>query len=191
MAHLLNDLRGLHRPMKKAVITELVGNLAGSTPAVVVKDFRFPLGRIQSAKIAEAINSLDTSLVASILSGNAQTYVLVDGQTLKVKIDGGAEQTATFNTADFADIGAATAAEVAAVLESDIVGATSIAETNKVKITSDLITGGGSVQVTGGTANTALGFSTTTVEAQKALTAKQLHDPWSKKTIDRLKLVTV
>lgn len=89
---------------------------------------------------------------------NAETYALSDGQTLTVKVDVGAEQTATFNTGDFVDINNATAAEVAAVISTDITGATGGTAAGDVTITSDA---GISIEVTGGTANAVLGFPTT------------------------------
>jgi len=61
MANLLDDPRGFHRPMSRAVIDKLVSALTGSTPTVVAKDFRFPLNRESADKIAAAINSVDTS----------------------------------------------------------------------------------------------------------------------------------
>lgn len=96
----------------------------------------------------------------SVTSGNAETYLLVDAQVLTLSVDGGAPQTATFNTGDFVDISVATAAEVAAVIESDITGVTVTLDTGKVVITSDLVGTDSGVQVTGGSANTALGFDT-------------------------------
>jgi len=96
----------------------------------------------------------------TVTSGNTQTYALVDGQTLTVRVDGqSAAQTVTFNTADFAAIGAATAAEVAAVISTDLASPSATGGTSggAVTITSD---SGGSILVTGGTANAALGFAT-------------------------------
>ena len=102
---------------------------------------------------------LDKRPVA-VTAANAENYALSDGETLTVKVDGqSAEQTVTFNTADFADIGNATAEEVAAVITTDLVlpPATGSGTVNPV-ITSD---SGGTIEVTGGTANGALGFPTT------------------------------
>lgn len=91
---------------------------------------------------------------------NTETYVLSDGQTLTVKIDGGAVQTITFNTAEFVAIGAATAAEVAAVINAEITGASADVTGGAPRITSDKRGTASSVQITGGTANAALGFPT-------------------------------
>jgi hypothetical protein len=96
----------------------------------------------------------------AVTSSNAQTYALVDAQTLLVAVDGAAAATATFNTADFSDITNATAAEVAAVITTDISGATAAAVGGAVVITSSTTGATSSIQVTGGTANAALGFAT-------------------------------
>jgi len=103
---------------------------------------------------------------ASIECANAETYALTDGWTLTVKIDQGSVQTITFNTADFVAIGAATAEEVAAVINEDLVGGSATATTGgtEVTITSDKKGTGSYVEVTGGTANGALGFSTSPVQ---------------------------
>jgi hypothetical protein len=100
---------------------------------------------------------------ASITSGNPETYALVDGQTLIVEVDGGAPQIATFNIADFGDINNATAAEIAAVILTDILGVTAADVAGSVVITSATAGLLSSVQVTGGTANAALGFSTSLI----------------------------
>lgn len=105
---------------------------------------------------------------AAVVAGNSETYALSDGQTLTVKVDQGAEQTATFNTADFGAIGAATAAEVAAVINTDITGVTASDQNGSVWIESDTDGGGSAVQVTGGTANASLGFSTTLSKGMNA-----------------------
>ena len=100
---------------------------------------------------------------AAITSGNAETYALTDGFTLDVAVDGGGVLTATFNTADFGNIALATAAEVAAVITTDITGATAADVGGSVVITSSTTGSSSNLTVSGGTANTALGFSTTQV----------------------------
>jgi uncharacterized phage protein gp47/JayE len=98
------------------------------------------------------------SEAAAVKNGSAEPYVLSDGQTLLVKVDGGSIQTATFNTGDFVDIGAATAAEVAAVLNTDITGQAANDAGGYVRAASDNADGETStIEVTGGTA-TALNF---------------------------------
>jgi phage tail-like protein len=92
----------------------------------------------------------------------AETYSLADSQTLLVEVDGGGAQTITFLLADFLDITAATAEEVAIVISAQITGAEASVDLASGKITIRTLTQGtsGSVQITGGTANPALGFST-------------------------------
>jgi hypothetical protein len=124
---------------------------------------------------AKGINNIDTpvsgwSEAAAIKSANAETYALSDGQTLTVKVDGGAVQTATFNTGDFAAIGAALAAEIAVVINTDITGVLATDAGGKVRIESSNTDGAtSSVEVTGGTANAAIGFSTTEVAGMNPL----------------------
>lgn len=91
-------------------------------------------------------------------AGNTGPYALVNGQTLIVEINGGAAQTVTFLTAQFVAIGAATAAEVAAVVNNALAGASSDVNTNAVRISSDTFGTDSSVEVTGGTAAAAFAF---------------------------------
>lgn len=100
---------------------------------------------------------------AALTNQNNATYGLADGDTLTVQIDGGSTQTVTFHSSEFVDISAATAAEVVAVLNASLVGASaSVASGPKVTITSDKKGTGSSVHVTGGSANASgkLHFST-------------------------------
>lgn len=109
--------------------------------------------------------AVDTELAAQIVSGNPDLYDLTNGDTLKMEIDGGAEDTATFTDADpeIADIDNATAAEIAAAINDDIAGATAAAVTvsglNYVQIKSNTSGAASSVKITGGTGTyAALGF---------------------------------
>lgn len=108
-----------------------------------------------------AITATFNAAAASLTSGNTETFALADAQTLTVEIDGGATQTITFNTAAFADIANATALEVANVINAALAGGGAAVSTGAVRIFSDSLGTDSSVQVTGGTANAALGFSTT------------------------------
>lgn len=141
-------------------------NATGDPANVAVQATAEETGPIQAD--AYSIDQIETpvsgwSAQAALDNDNSQPYTLSDGQTLTVKVDDGSVQTATFNTGDFADIANATAAEVAAVIDSDITGASSVAVSGKVRIESDTDGPGSALEVTGGTANTALGFSTTKV----------------------------
>lgn len=93
-------------------------------------------------------------------AANAPTYALADGQDLTVSIDGGPVQTIIFNTAEFVDIANATGAEVIAVINAEIVGAFADLDGGNPRITSDKRGTDSGVNVTGGTANAALGFTT-------------------------------
>jgi len=117
---------------------------------------------------ADTLDTIKTPAVGwtaktAIVNDTAETYALVNGQTLTIKVDDGAEQTALFETADFAAIGAATAAEVAAVIDADITGASSfeLGTTGFVFLESDTDGAGSVLEVTGGTANPVLAFDTT------------------------------
>ena len=92
----------------------------------------------------------------------AENFVIVNAQTLTVSIDGGAVQTISFLTGEFVAIGAATAEEVAAVINAKITGALATVTSGgtKVTITSDRRGTGSGVNVTGGSANGVLGFTT-------------------------------
>ncbi len=87
---------------------------------------------------------------AVYLAGNSETYILGDGMTLDISVDGGMPQTATFNTADFGNIALATAAEVAAVIAGDVVGLTAVDNAGKVELTSASNGPGASLLATGG-----------------------------------------
>ena len=135
------------------VLTNAGLPVEGLTIADITVEFRKEGGLFTAKSLADT--------AGTITSGNAETYALVNGQTLLVAVDGGGAQTALFETADFADIANATAAEIATVINTDVTGVTAAGGTGSVVITSDTTGATSSVQVTGGTANTALGFATT------------------------------
>jgi hypothetical protein len=95
---------------------------------------------------------------AITISGNSQTYALVDAQTLSVRIDGGVVQTATFNTGDFVDISNATAVEVARVITADITGAVAYVTATRLTIESLTVGVNSQIAITGGAANSILNF---------------------------------
>lgn len=101
------------------------------------------------------------SVPAARETTNAQTYNIAPGATTTVKIDRGGVQTITYLASDFADPTHATAPEVAAAINRQIVGAVATATSGatKVTITSNLRGVGSFVEVTGGTANAALAFN--------------------------------
>lgn len=89
-----------------------------------------------------------------------EPYILTDGNTLELKVDGAAApQVVTFAAADFADIGAALASEVAAKINATIAGAAADVDGAAVRILSASTTPEATaVEVTGGTARGKLGF---------------------------------
>lgn len=107
-----------------------------------------------------------TATAAARESTGTENFALSNGMTLTVKVDQGTVQTITFLTGEFVSIGAATAEEVAAVINAKIVGAKASATSSgtKVTITSDKRGTGSYIEVTGGTANTPLNFATAQVQ---------------------------
>lgn len=105
----------------------------------------------------------------AIKSGSTETFNLTDSDQLKMKVDGGSEQIATFNTGDFVDINNATAAEVAAVINTDITGVTADDAGSKVWIETDSETG--SIQITSEPSGTPFSFSTELIEGMNRLDA--------------------
>ena len=113
---------------------------------------------------AYAINTIATpvagwSAKAAENSLNDEPFPLVNGQTLEIQVDEGSTQTVTFVTGDFADIGNATAQEVADAIVAATTGLSAIDANGEVRIYSDTDGAGSAVQVVGGTANPALGFT--------------------------------
>lgn len=108
------------------------------------------------------------SAAAWLFNGTPEPYDLDDGDTLQIQIDGGIVQTVTFETGDFVDIDAATAAEVAAVIAASITGGDSDAIGTLVRILSDTEGTGSSVQIVGGTAAVKLDFSTDIMEGMNS-----------------------
>lgn len=108
-----------------------------------------------------------TGTAAARASG-AGTFNLSDGQTLTVSISSGPVQTITFHTAMFNSIAAATPAEVVAVLNAyfasnSIPAVATVTSSTHVTITANQLGLGSGVNVTGGSANTALGFTTSNI----------------------------
>lgn len=135
---------------------------SGSVTGTEVETFDFEPGEQISVDVdggGAAAATFDAT-AATRTAGSTGTYALSDGQTLTAAIDGGSVQTVTFNTAEFSDIGAATAEEVAAVMNAELTGCSVDVDGNAPRITSDKRGTDSGVNVTGGTANTALNFTT-------------------------------
>ncbi len=89
---------------------------------------------------------------AFILSNNDETYELTNGDTLSISVDGATPQVATFNTADFSLMSAATAQEIINVINRDLVGLTASVVANKIRLqTNSWDWATGSIEVTAAT----------------------------------------
>ena len=95
---------------------------------------------------------------AQVAAGGPGPFVLADGQTLTLRFDGGPEQVVVFAAVAFGDIGAAEAGELAAVINGQIVDGKATVEAGVLTLASDIEGSSSQVEVTGGTANAALGF---------------------------------
>ncbi len=142
---------------------------AGPTPAVLTGTATEPFALHDGDRVVVSVNGgpdIDAvfgGTAASVATGIPGPYALVDGMTLLLRIDGGAEQRVTFAASDFVNVAQATAQEVAAALNASIVRARAIRGAD-VRIVSDTIGAASRVEVTGGTANTVLGFPTASAQ---------------------------
>ncbi|MBI4785211.1 MAG: hypothetical protein HY785_28480 [Oscillatoriophycideae cyanobacterium NC_groundwater_1537_Pr4_S-0.65um_50_18] len=75
------------------------------------------LGLTGEAKGTNDANN-NPATYARMVSSKHAPFALTDGMTLKIKVDGGAIQTVTFKASSFTNIGAATAKEVAQVIDA-------------------------------------------------------------------------
>jgi len=113
--------------------------------------------------LAKTLDTIQTpvsgwSAAAQLTCGTAENYAL-DGKSLTLKVDRGSVQTVTFAAGD-----PWTAAAAAAEIASQTSGLTASAQNSRVRLKSDTEGTGSAIEVTGGTANTPLAFSTTEVK---------------------------
>lgn len=103
----------------------------------------------------------NSGLPAQIVGANVEPFALVAGQTLELTLNGATTPvTVTFNAADFSAIGAASAAEVAAVINRQAPGVrAAVSPDRRVLLASTQVGGTARVAVTAGAAATALGFT--------------------------------
>ncbi|MCP4568608.1 MAG: hypothetical protein GY841_13610 [FCB group bacterium] len=151
-----------------------VSNVSGVDATVSTTAESSDTGSIQG--LSGTIDTIVTSIsgwsaAAAITNDTAETYDFSAPRTLYVEIDEGEEQEINFSTIDFSIPAAGTAIEVAAVLDSDLTGASAAAVGTKVRIYSDTEGTGSAVQVTRGSANTYLGFSTDLIKGFNTLDA--------------------
>lgn len=144
-------------PVLSAVAAASSGSVTGS----VVGPYAMTTGMTLLVAVdgAAAATATFTGVAATRLSTTG-TYLMTNGMTLTLAFDGGSVQTVTFSTAQFANIAAATPAEVAAVINASVTGGLAAVDTNAVRVTSDRKGTGSGVNVTGGTSNAVLIFTT-------------------------------
>jgi hypothetical protein len=146
---------------------DTAGTAAGPAKAVSTNPAPWLVSTGQTlAVIVDGGSTLTTTFTgaAAFVQSSTATFDLANGETMLVGVDsyaGGAPQTITFTTSQFVSIAAATAAEVAAVFNAQFIGGAAIVTSNKVQFQSDTIGTASVLNVTGGTALTALGLTVT------------------------------
>ena len=176
-----------YRALPTAALAAAAGAQLGSVAAPF--DFRGAVSPYTVLVDLDQANSPTTVTFAALAgaretTGGSGAWHIDEGFLLNVKIDGqAAAQVITFSAAGFVDHTNATAAEVCAQINAQILGArATVTNTTKVTITSDRKGTSSFVEVTGGTANAVLGFSTVKTTA----TASDMAD-WGAVTIAELK----
>jgi len=100
-------------------------------------------------------------------SGNMEPFAVSAGDDLHVKVNG-ASFSIVFHADDFAAPGAATADEIALRIIADVVSLRSSDESGAVRMKTHHTGADASIQVTGGSANAALGFSAVEINGTDA-----------------------
>ncbi len=113
--------------------------LKGNLPAKV----NGPLPEILSSS-----SPFYTGTAAIITGSNAGPFALADGDSFSLQMNGGPPQTVTFHASDFVNIGAATAAEVAAAINAATTGVTAADVGGAVQLTSDIIGSNSQIKIT-------------------------------------------
>jgi hypothetical protein len=157
----------------------------GPTPAVLTSAAAGPFSLQNGDRVVLSVNGgADAAAVfsgaAASLAAGAGPFALADGMTLLLRVDGGPEQRITFAAIDFANVAQATAIEVAAAINASIAGGKATARPS-LTLTSDTAGTSSRLQVTGGTANTPLGFPTSVAQGTgnvadlRAVTADEVN----------------
>ena len=132
------------------------GTLLGATPGpFVLRDLDVIRLAVDGAPDADAVFN---GSAAAVAAGGASPYALADGMELLLCIDNRLEQTVLFSAADFADIANATPTEIAAAINSRIVGGRATTPGGILRLASDTEGTASRVQVTGGSASAVLAF---------------------------------
>ena len=148
------DLDGLSTQATIRNFINIASNTAIGSDVVVINGAELDFfGQLIGTDGDVTLENVDGGRRIAALSG---PILLVNGDTLKVSVDGAAPQTITFLTADFVDIANATDAEIAAVIDRDLTGAKSFViniPVARVAIETENLTGSGdasAVEVTSG-----------------------------------------
>lgn len=148
--------------VKDAIVAEGAELLIGEDVIYV----RFVCAPLEVAGVVDVTAYVHDPAPSVTLSGSTETFNLSGGEILDVLVDSEVIRQVTFQAGDFGTPGAATALEVAARIQTDIGAEVSTADVGgAVQITS---VAGGSVLVSGGTANAALNFPTSITPASSA-----------------------
>lgn len=145
-------------------LTAATGATAGSVTGTVAAPFNLEPGDDIDGNV-DAVGSQTATFTATSPVSTAtltEPYVLSDGQTLTLDIDNTGTQTVTFNTAEFVAIGAATALEVAAVINAETTGLSADTTAGAPRITADSRGTAAEIEIIGGTAQAILGFTIAT-----------------------------
>ena len=150
--------------------TKATGNMSnaggGSSKATVYARQKAPYSLANGQTLILVKDSVTQPTVtiqatrASKTSGNTENQDMSGGKTLTVDIDSRPTQTVTFVNGDFASPAAATAEEVAAVINNQLVGARAYDSGGAVVIESDTLGTGSKVEITGGDADTTWNWGT-------------------------------
>lgn len=145
------------------VPTSALSAVAGSVLGSVVGPFNLEPGDTLVGQVdGNGSQTATFSATAPARVSGAETFALTNGWTLTLSVNGGATQTITFLTAEFVDIANATAEEVAAVINAKMTGgyATVTDGGTTVTITTDRRGTSAGLNIIGGLANGAFGFTT-------------------------------
>ncbi|NVJ28833.1 phage tail sheath protein, partial [Myxococcus sp. AM011] len=108
---------------------------------------------------AEAVDVVFSGTAASVSAGRPGPYTLTAGQSLRVRVDDGRDVFIPFSEEDFGDITQATAQEVAAVLNSGLIGGRATVEAGVLRIANDTQGASSRLEVGDAVANTVFGFA--------------------------------
>lgn len=129
-------------------------------------------------------DTLDATQATLTGSATAPFDLSPSGGTLSIDIDGDGAQPINLTSAQFSNLATATAEEVAAAINTQLVGGVATAASSALVITSNLHGSGSSVEISAGTMQTALGLSTSAVAGVDASTqlflANRVPEPLEK-----------